>query len=343
MEKQMIPQDNELLTEIAVSYYQDEMTQEEIAHKFGISRIKVGRLLKRAKTEGIVEINVRYHPVFSTRLEQQLIEHFGLKRALIALDYQDEDEQRRQVAALVSAYLATNLKDNTVLAVGQGRNVAAIADHVSVVPERHCKFICGIGGTHRPGDAINADHISRRLAKKFGGTSETLYAPAYVENRALKEAFMQNGTIKETLDRARKADMALVGIGDMNENSYMVELGWFTPQEIVDASLHQGVTGEIAGYDFFDAQGQPANTVMNDRVIGISTQELRQIPCVIAIAAENTKSISAAGCLAYRCDRYSCDQCIQCPDYFEDDSTSVVILQTDKREIKRPIAIGAVS
>ncbi|WP_038930161.1 sugar-binding transcriptional regulator, partial [Yersinia pestis] len=254
-------------------------------------------LLKRAKTEGIVEINVRYHPVFSTRLEQQLIEHFGLKRALIALDYQDEDEQRRQVAALVSAYLATNLKDNTVLAVGQGRNVAAIADHVSVVPERHCKFICGIGGTHRPGDAINADHISRRLAKKFGGTSETLYAPAYVENRALKEAFMQNGTIKETLDRARKADMALVGIGDMNENSYMVELGWFTPQEIVDASLHQGVTGEIAGYDFFDAQGQPANTVMNDRVIGISTQELRQIPCVIAIAAENTKALALLGAL----------------------------------------------
>lgn len=297
MEKQMIPQDNELLTEIAVSYYQDEMTQEEIAHKFGISRIKVGRLLKRAKTEGIVEINVRYHPVFSTRLEQQLIEHFGLKRALIALDYQDEDEQRRQVAALVSAYLATNLKDNTVLAVGQGRNVAAIADHVCVVPERHCKFICGIGGTHRPGDAINADHISRRLAKKFGGTSETLYAPAYVENRALKEAFMQNGTIKETLDRARKADMALVGIGDMNENSYMVELGWFTPQEIVDASLHQGVTGEIAGYDFFDAQGQPANTVMNDRVIGISTQELRQIPCVIAIASENTKALALLGAL----------------------------------------------
>lgn len=220
-----------------------------------------------------------------------------MKRALIALDYQDEDEQRRQVAALVSAYLATNLKDNTVLAVGQGRNVAAIADHVSVVPERHCKFICGIGGTHRPGDAINADHISRRLAKKFGGTSETLYAPAYVENRALKEAFMQNGTIKETLDRARKADMALVGIGDMNENSYMVELGWFTPQEIVDASLHQGVTGEIAGYDFFDAQGQPANTVMNDRVIGISTQELRQIPCVIAIAAENTKALALLGAL----------------------------------------------
>ncbi len=43
---------------------------------------------------------------------------------------------------------------------------------------------------------------------------------------------MQNGTIKETLDRARKADIVLVGIGDMNENSYMVKLGWFTPHRL---------------------------------------------------------------------------------------------------------------
>ncbi|AIA47582.1 transcriptional regulator [Serratia sp. FS14] len=297
MEKQTVSQDNELLTEIAVAYYQDEITQEEIAKKFGISRIKVGRLLKRAKEEGIVEINVRYHPVFSTRLEQQMMERFPISRALIALDQQDEEEQRRQVAALVSNYLAMSLKDDMVLAVGQGRNVAAIADHVGSVTERNCKFICGIGGTHRPGDAINADHISRRLAKKFGGSSETLYAPAYVENRALKDAFMQNGTIKETLDRARKADVALVGIGDMNENSYMVKLGWFTPHEIIDASLNQGVIGDIAGYDFFNAQGQHVDTVMNDRVIGLSIDELRKIPCVIAIASENTKALAILGAL----------------------------------------------
>ncbi len=297
MEKQTVSQDNELLTEIAVAYYQDEITQEEIAKKFGISRIKVGRLLKRAKEEGIVEINVRYHPVFSTRLEQQMMERFPISRALIALDHQDEEEQRRQVAALVSNYLAMSLKDDMVLAVGQGRNVAAIADHVGSVTERKCKFICGIGGTHRPGDAINADHISRRLAKKFGGSSETLYAPAYVENRALKDAFMQNGTIKETLDRARKADVALVGIGDMNENSYMVKLGWFTPHEIIDASLNQGVIGDIAGYDFFNAQGQHVDTVMNDRVIGLSIDELRKIPCVIAIASENTKALAILGAL----------------------------------------------
>ncbi|EJH2229839.1 sugar-binding transcriptional regulator [Salmonella enterica] len=297
MDKPIVSQEYELLTEIAVAYYCDEITQEEIANKFGLSRIKVGRLLKRAKEEGIVEINVRYHPVFSTQLEKQLKERFPVSRALIALDHHDEEEQRRQVASLVSAYLNNVLKDNVVVAVGQGRNVASVAESSGVIQGRDCRFICGIGGTHRPGDVINADHISRLLAKKFGGSSESLYAPAYVENIQLKELLLHNGTIKETLDRARKADIALVGIGDMNEESYMVKLGWFTPHEINDASLNQGVIGDIAGHDFFNARGEHVNTVMDNRVIGLSVEELRQIPCVIAIASENTKAMAIMGAL----------------------------------------------
>ncbi|PAR50930.1 DNA-binding protein, partial [Vibrio metoecus] len=68
----------DLLTEIAVSYYQDGATQEEISKKYAISRAKVGRLLKQARDEGIVEITVKYHPVFSAKIEQRLIERFGV-------------------------------------------------------------------------------------------------------------------------------------------------------------------------------------------------------------------------------------------------------------------------
>lgn len=290
-------QENELLTEIAVAYYEHEQTQEEIAKRFGISRIKVGRLLKKARNEGIVEINVKYHPIFSSKIEQQFVNAFGIKRALIAVDHQDEEEQRRQVAALVTNYLSSMLKNGMTVAVGQGRNVAAVASHVGIFPEKQCKFICGIGGTLRDGELIDADHISRNLARKFNAASETLYAPAYVEHRELKKAFLQNRVIKETIERASKADIALVGLGDMNENSYMVQLGWFTPQEVTNASINQGVIGEIAGYGFFDIQGQPVETVMNDRVIGLSIEELRNIPCVIAIASENTKAMAILGAL----------------------------------------------
>ena len=181
MDKPSVSQEYELLTEIAVAYYCDEITQEEIANKFGFSRIKVGRLLKRAKEEGIVEISVRYHPVFSTQLEKQLKERFPISRALIALDHQDEEEQRRQVASLVSAHLNNVLKDNVVVAVGQGRNVASVAEFSGTIQGRDCRFICGIGGTHRPGDVIKGDHISRLPGEEFGGGRGSPGSPAQGE------------------------------------------------------------------------------------------------------------------------------------------------------------------
>ena len=290
-------EDSDLLTEISVAYYQDGATQEDISKKYSISRAKVGRLLKQARDEGIVEITVKYHPVFSAKIEQRLMERFGIKRALIALDQPTEELQRQQVAGLVSNYLSQTLKSGMVVTVGQGRNVSAVAHHMGVITPRDCTFVSGIGGIHPRGSTFNADHICRQLAKKYGGTSETLYAPAYAENLEQKMVFMQNSTVKQTLDLARKADMALVGIGDMSENSYMVDLGWFTPDEVVQARLHQGVVGDFAGHDFFDVQGRIAKTVMSDRVIGMSIEEFRPISEVIAIAAENSKPLALLGAL----------------------------------------------
>ncbi len=293
-----LPDDNtDLLTEIAVAYYQDGATQEEISKKFSVSRAKIGRMLKQARDEGIVEITVKYHPVFSAKIEQRLIERFGVKRALVALDQPNEEQQRLQVAGLVAKYMSNSLQNGTVVTVGQGRNVSAVAHHTGVITQRDCKFVCGIGGIHPRGGMFNADHICRQFAKVYGGSSETLYAPAYAENREQKLAFMQNGTVKQTLDLARKADVALVGIGDMSENSYMVDLGWFTPDEVVQARLHQGVVGDFAGYDFFDIQGNAAETVMSDRVIGLGIEEYRPIAEVIAIAAENSKPLALLGAL----------------------------------------------
>lgn len=135
---------------------------------------------------------------------------------MIALDHNDEG-QRRQVAALVSNHLNNILKNNIVVAVGQGRNVAAVAEFSGTIQAR-----LPLSLRHRRHSPPGRYHQRRSaigclLAKKFGGSSESLYAPAYVENMQLKELLLQNGTIKETLDRARKADIALVGIGDMNE------------------------------------------------------------------------------------------------------------------------------
>lgn len=288
--------DIETMTEIATLYYVHGETQEAIAGRLGMSRIKVGRMLKRAQAEGIVDVRVRQHPTVSAEIEQALMQRFGIRRALIALDHADAELQRHEVSSLVADHLARSLEDGAVVAVGMGRNVGTVADNVFTRRTYRCAFICAIGGSLRAGEYMNPDHICRRLAAKFGGESETLYAPAMVANAALRDAMLDNPTVRQTLDRARRADIAMIGVGDLSENSNMVRMGWFSPQEIAEARL-SGTVGDMMGYDFIDLHGRPSHTPMQGRVIGLTIGDLARIPEVIAIASESTKAAGILGAL----------------------------------------------
>ncbi len=81
----MIEQDSDyaLLTEIAVAYYDQEQTQEEIAKRFGISRIKVGRLLKKRAGKGLLRSASNTIRSSAPRLSSSLFRTLALS-ALIA-------------------------------------------------------------------------------------------------------------------------------------------------------------------------------------------------------------------------------------------------------------------
>jgi DNA-binding transcriptional regulator LsrR (DeoR family) len=285
----------ELMTRVSSLYYIDEFTQEKIARSLNLSRAKVGRLLKKAREEGIVEINVHQHPSLNIQLENQLVNHFGLQQALIAIDQQDPDLQRVNVARLVASYLSRNLQDEMIVAVGMGRNTSAISDYVFYPPPHNCIFVSAMGGLSRAGESINPDHICRRLAECFGGRSEILYVPAYVEDEAVRNSFLKHETVSQTLDRARRADLAIVGIGDVTDNSNVVRMGCLSTQEI--AQLRSlGAVGDILGY-FFDINGKPTGKNIQQRVVGLNGEDLLHIPTVIAIASETNKPLSILGAL----------------------------------------------
>lgn len=290
------PMSHEELTQIATLYYVDGQTQDELSRRFGISRATVGRVLKRAQELGIVEIRVHHHPTKTVDLEARLVERFGISRALLSVDHKDPDKQRALLGGLVATYLERTLSDGAIVAVGMGRNVSAVSEHAMSATQRHCTFVCAIGGSYRGGESMNPDHICRRLAARYGGESETLYAPAMVGDAALRRALVDNDTVRHTLDKARRADIALVGVGDMSEESNMVRMGWFTAQEIAEAK-RSGTVGDVMGYDFIDIHGLPSLAPIQGRVVGLHTGDLQRIPNVIAIAAENTKVTALLGAL----------------------------------------------
>lgn len=285
-----------LATLVSKLYYYEGKTQDEISHSLKLSRTKIGRLLKRARELGLVTIRINLNPAEFSALEQELKARFGIQRALIAVDHDDEAQQRSAVAQRVADYLTETLTDEMTVAVGMGRNLGAVTAHLGAPSHRRCMFVSLIGGSLKAGEGLNSDHIARRFAAAFGGRSETLYAPAHVPNPDLRRLLSADPTVQQTLNRARRADVALIGIGDLTESSYLVRMGWYTPLEIADARLH-GTVVDVSGYLFLDINGQPSAPELQDRVIGLALEDFRWIPNVIAVASERNKTLPLLGAL----------------------------------------------
>lgn len=290
------PANDALLADIANRYFIDKETQDSIGRSLNLSRMKVNRLLKQAQDAGIVEIRVRFHSSETREIEKKLCDKFGLQQVLIAPDSQLVDQQRTNVATLVSRFLETNLRENVVVAVGMGRNVARVAAVHTNRKLHSITFVAGSGGATEAGETGNADHICRNLARSFGGSSETLYAPAYVPDAQLRERLLRHETVRRTLNLARSAQFALIGVGDLGPDSHMVRMGWFSQEEMKRAKA-AGVVGDLMGYDFIDRDGNPQNMELGGRVIGLTRNDLRQIDRTIAIASEPSKAAAILGSL----------------------------------------------
>src|SRR4029077_15242955 len=82
------PEDLRLALRAATLYYLDGLTQAEIAQRLGVSRPTAGRLVARAKANGLVRIEVVVPPDLRHHLhadeERALEERFGLTEAVVA-------------------------------------------------------------------------------------------------------------------------------------------------------------------------------------------------------------------------------------------------------------------
>lgn len=77
-------EDIRLLVEIAHMYYDDQLTQQQIARQLNMSRSLVSKLLNKARNEGIVEITIKDRKLYPYRmLENQIEQVFGLQDVVL--------------------------------------------------------------------------------------------------------------------------------------------------------------------------------------------------------------------------------------------------------------------
>ncbi len=288
-------EDFENLARLAHHYYVDGRTQAEIAREFGLSRPKVQRLLERARWSGVVDIRIATPPWLNLDLESRLRAEFRLVDALVAPRRSDPQSQREAVARSAAQFLERRLHDGAVVAVGHGRDTGEVPRFFRPRRRFDCEFVSAMGGSPRVDTPTNPNEICQALAAASGGRSRSLYAPAYVEQADDRERFVGQDAIANTLAAAARADLALVGIGSVDDGCTMVRSGCLSLDEIARLRS-QGAVGDVLG-NYVDIDGHVIASPHSDRLIALSIEDLHRVETVVAVVSEAEKPPAILGVL----------------------------------------------
>ena len=291
---------HDLLAEVASMYYDREMTQNAIADELGISRVKVYRLLKQARDEGVVEIFVNWPLRRDEVLEAELIEAFGLHSALVLQASPNARiSARKQLGQLCARYLEDQLQEGATLAVCLGRTTYEVIQAIRPNFRVHVNVAQALGSMPSTLGELDSAALTRQLADKLGGEAIYLSSPFMAESVEDADILRRQRDIRHTLEAARGADLALLGIGTTDPSrANVVRSGFLTADELaaLAAPADDAVVGDMAGQLLTGTDDAFPDSV-NRRIIGLTIDELRAIPTTLAVALGEEKQQAILGAL----------------------------------------------
>lgn len=87
----------------------------------------------------------------------------------------------------------------------------------------------------------------------------------------------------------RNIDYALVGIADISLDSSLSSWAGYLTENKKKELIKKGAVGYLCGY-FLDKNGNLLPDSINDKIVGISFENLKKVPHVIAVAGGVDKS-----------------------------------------------------
>lgn len=286
--------DRGLIVKVARMYYEQNMSQDQIARALITSRSNISRILSVAKKRGIVEIKINESTKRETEIEEMLISKFGLRAALVAKVPRSTSDYKAVGQLAVQSFL-NHLKPRVKVAVSWGRSIQAMVEALEPENRPDITFIPLMGGMTSIPAAQSGEALIRALAEKFNADYQILHAPTIVQSPDIKIALMKEPAVASVIEAARSVDVAFVGIGSKGANSSVHILQSAGINEKDNPDFYEKWAGDLAGR-FFDRDGKSVNARLDSRTVGLELNEIAKMRRVVGVAAgdEKTEGILAA-------------------------------------------------
>lgn len=282
------------IIKICYLYYNEGLSQVDIGDMMGLSRWKVGRVIKDARERKLISIAINHPQSDLTEIEIALAKKFGIKEVIVVkISEYDRVSPMDQLGVAGAHYLTSIIDRHRILGVTWGSTVSYVAKNLLKVKASHLKLV-QIGGGLGTIEGTDNPALTAMLGQKLGAEAHVMQAPIIVQSKSIRDTLFKETRIRETIEIARRADLVIFGVGLVGPESLLWQSGLLNEHDAVKLKM-AGAVGAICGR-FYDGQGVRCSHKLEGRTIGLNLNELKQIKhkILIALGLEKVQAILGA-------------------------------------------------
>jgi DNA-binding transcriptional regulator LsrR (DeoR family) len=288
----------EKLLRTVVLYYSEDLTQQEVAQRMGVSRQAVNKYLSDAKENKIIEFMIKNPVETNKKLEKHIREKYKLKTVAIAGgNYYNDDVLRYLIAQRAVDILKSLLTKNCRrVALAWGRTIYTM---INQFPGREvfsdCEILPLFGASDNTAPYFMINELVRVFAEKIHGTPRFIYLPVSPADKEDYLHYTKTQAYRNATNYWKNIDTAIIGIGDMTKNSS--NRSPFPGEDTIWKELEgHHIVGDICA-KYFNETGQFFSCEHGDMLLSIPLEDLRKVKWVIAMAGGRSKAKSIKGAL----------------------------------------------
>jgi DNA-binding transcriptional regulator LsrR (DeoR family) len=246
-------------------------TQDEIAKMLQVSRASAQRLVSLCLAERLITFRLEHPIAACMELAFQLKGRFHLSHCEVVPTDPAAPFSTAGIAERCANILETTLRSETpvIVALGTGRAVRAAVERVSPIDRPNHQIVSLVGNISADGSASFFDTVGR-LADRTGARHYPMPLPFLMSSEDERNRMVRIDPIAKVKAVAVKADLRLIGIGQMDQRAQVHVDGFVTREELFEM-MRLGAVGEITGWAY-DAKGRLIKGGTNRRLTSIPPQ-----------------------------------------------------------------------
>ena len=284
------------IVQVARLYYDQALSQKEIADRLGVSRSSIAKYLIEAREQGIVEIRIIDPSKTSSDLSQDVRDQYKLKFVEVVPSSHKSFTLSLQAAGHAAAkYIAKHIQNNEKLGIAWGRSTKSLVDQIAGkhINKENIEIVPLMGESSNKLIHTRMNQLVERFAQTVSGKPNFLFYPMIVDSKTLYNRLMSEEALQNIAKLWENLDWAFMGIGALPPTAGM---NLYIPEAFLPDLEQRKAVGDICGR-YFDIAGRIVKPPFSDRVVGVGIEHLQSAKRVVGIAAGADKEKALRGAL----------------------------------------------